>query len=649
MSSSSKSTKSSKSGTPSSKDHKSRSSSDDKASSKSKSKSQTPSKQKEASLSESSGSDDEFAVHVVREPKNVTILQTAAEIERKRHEGVFDDPNDLSLDSSSSDVSEDDDAVMAEVIADDFLDVLSKLASKHPDIYDKEKHFFPEEIEVEKEETNNEKRLTYKEMERQAILDRVAKGDDAGSDLDDEEELAKLEERTKALSYAEEQALAKKEMLAAAWGSGSDSEDDDAPGESVDDAGLIKKVPTKDQSAAIDSEYQSFLKKHDKSGQDPSKTKPAASKQRSGSVLPFLSSNDESDRYLSDFVLNKRWMGAPTPGQPRDGLSMDVDDESDTKELERQDDFETAYNFRYEDPNGATLVTHARSQESARVEKNKRAEKRARKRERQRLAKQAAEEEKIEEKKKRKAEILQRVQELASASGITEGIKKLVKDDDEWDPEAHDAAMESAFGDDYYAQEEKDKPTIPAEADIEDVEAWLAKVKKSGEKKQEKASSSKKGEEPEQDVEAIEKALEDYYNLDFEDDVAGERTRFRYMQVAPQNYGLSNEELLNMSDSELDQLIPMKKLATYREDGGSIKRQKLKYKKMLIRQQRGDIKRQEKSIPSRSSASKDASKDSKDSKSHSKKRRRDSMESSDVIEAKPSSKKSKAKEASPAP
>lgn len=338
----------------------------------------------------------------------------------------------MSLDSSSSEVSEDDDAVMAGAIADDFLSVLSKIHSKHPDVYDKEKKHFPDEIEVVKD-SSKQKKLTYKEMERQLIMDRVAKGDDAGSDLDDEEELAEREKTTKSLSYAEEQALAKKEMLAAAWGSGSEDEADDKEpsDEHLDEAGLIKKKRTKADQEQFENEYQAFLRTH---AEPPTASKKESKSKREGSLLSFWTKKDidEDDAFLRDFVLNKRWMGTATTDTKGKAATMDVDDDEDTKQLEKQDDFETAYNFRFEDPNGAQLVTHARSQESVRVEKNKRAEKRARKRERQRLAKQAAEEEKIEEKKKRKADILQRVQELAAASGLTDGVKSTGLDFFSW-------------------------------------------------------------------------------------------------------------------------------------------------------------------------------------------------------------------------
>jgi len=198
--------------------------------------------------------------------------------------------------------------------------------------------------------------------------------------------------------------------------------------------------------------------------------------------------------------------------------------------------------------------------------------------------------------------------------------------------------MEDAFGEDYYAHGEKERPALGEDADIHDVEQWLEKVKKTKTRGEGGASTA---------TEDIEKALEDYYNLEFEDDIAGEKTRFRYTQVAPQSYGLTNEELLNMSEDELDQLIPIKKLATYREDEGHVKRQHIKYKRLLIQQQRKGLN------PSSADASKTNSNKKKTHKHHSetgspmgssktqdKKRKREDSESSD---SRPPNKKRKEK------
>ena len=42
--------------------------------------------------------------------------------------------------------------------------------------------------------------------------------------------------------------------------------------------------------------------------------------------------------------------------------------------------------------------------------------------------------------------------------------------------------------------------------------------------------------------------------------------RFKYKQVAPSMYGLSTKEMLAMSDRQLTQIMPLKKLAPYRHD-----------------------------------------------------------------------------------
>lgn len=319
---------------------------------------------------------------------------------------------------------------MAGGIADEFLSVLSKLAQKHPDIYEKDKRFFPDEIEVVEPDRTSTQRVTYKDMVRQDILARVAKGDDAGSDLDEEEELKTRSKKTKTLTYAEEQELAKKEMLAAAWASDDDSEEKLESSSKLpqsDGSGLSKRTHSKEQETAFENEYQAFLSRQAEEEEQLARGKSKTNK--SQSILSHWTRKglDKDETFLRDYVLNKRWLGTGESSKATetevDSTIATVDDAEDTKELEKQDDFESAYNFRYEDPHGHHLVTHSRDQESVRVETNKRAEKRSRAREKKRLEKQAAEEEKIEAKKKRKAEILARVSELAEASGLSDGVK----------------------------------------------------------------------------------------------------------------------------------------------------------------------------------------------------------------------------------
>ena len=53
--------------------------------------------------------------------------------------------------------------------------------------------------------------------------------------------------------------------------------------------------------------------------------------------------------------------------------------------------------------------------------------------------------------------------------------------------------------------------------------------------------------------------------LDYEDTVAGLKTRFKYRTVEKDAYGLSTEEILTADDKLLGQFVPLKKIAPYRD------------------------------------------------------------------------------------
>ncbi|KAI3871922.1 hypothetical protein MKX03_012955 [Papaver bracteatum] len=64
---------------------------------------------------------------------------------------------------------------------------------------------------------------------------------------------------------------------------------------------------------------------------------------------------------------------------------------------------------------------------------------------------------------------------------------------------------------------------------------------------------------------ALFKEFDEYHKLDYEGTIGDLKTRFKYAQVPPLRFGLSGKEVINMDDKELNQYVPLKKIAPYIE------------------------------------------------------------------------------------
>ena len=63
---------------------------------------------------------------------------------------------------------------------------------------------------------------------------------------------------------------------------------------------------------------------------------------------------DRTDKFLRNYILQEGWRGNMREYDPK----LDVEDDDREDEMDK---FEYAMNFRYEDPNAATITSHARN------------------------------------------------------------------------------------------------------------------------------------------------------------------------------------------------------------------------------------------------------------------------------------------------
>jgi len=71
--------------------------------------------------------------------------------------------------------------------------------------------------------------------------------------------------------------------------------------------------------------------------------------------------------FLLDFMVNKRWIETEEDEYPTFDELAEIDD---MENLENQDEFESKYNFRHEDPDGISIIHYPRNQGSIRKSKH---------------------------------------------------------------------------------------------------------------------------------------------------------------------------------------------------------------------------------------------------------------------------------------
>jgi protein KRI1 len=326
----------------------------------------------------------------------------------------------------------------------------------------------------------------------------------------------------------------------------------------------------------------------------------------------------DGEQFLLDFITNKKWIDR------NDFTRADDDDNSDDSSLEdveRADDFESDYNFRFEQAaqetaaSGAHLSvqTYARSQtmNTVRRQDTTRKDKRQARKERKAAERKAKEDQLKRLKNAKKKEINNKLSQVKAVVGGLEesavdeaAIMKMLEGD--YDPEKFEKAMEQAYGEDFYEQEDKEwktdldvRQTLKGDDEVDalvgqdDVNGGMYDNVQEGEPNEEIIDGEYEETEEWNDDEyedspeesKLEKKLktkiqEELYKLDYEDIVAGMPTRFKYREVESNDYGLTTQEILFARDTTLKQFVSLKKMAPYNEQGehnvGSKKRRKFR-------------------------------------------------------------------------
>lgn len=356
--------------------------------------------------------------------------------------------------------------------------------------------------------------------------------------------------------------------------------DDDGDGDD-DDEFFKKRVKSKEELEEEEDNFRSFLNAQSAKGNS-----------RPGEEILLHSyleneTPDEKERFLRDFVLNNGWLDKSNgPAPEANDYKIEIDGTDVNKEVssqvrsaslsqemteqdtfgsdfdEKVDEFEQKYNFRFEEPGGAEVVSHARKIEGSlrRPDERRKLARKAR-RERKQHERLVKSEEIKHLKNIKKHEIEARLFALEEAAGAGADFKDFDLDAD-FDPEEFSRQMEKRFGEEYYKQKDVDMQALEAE-DMPVATDALAK---------EKTSSCASGRTPVNGQsptsaslrQRVDQLVEEYYNLNYEDIIQGTAVRFNYKKVEPESFGINADIILEEDDKQLNRRASLKYLAPYR-------------------------------------------------------------------------------------
>lgn len=310
-------------------------------------------------------------------------------------------------------------------------------------------------------------------------------------------------------------------------------------------------------------------------------------------------SYENDEQFLKDFMSQHAWI-------PKEGdkvIELDATGQSDDEDFNNAvEDFENAYNFRYEDPNSAEIISYARNQATLRRSKTS---SRRGKREEEKIVKDKIKkdkESKIQKKKTKKVnkltDVLEQLQKEFGAKIEPHMVDKITKTlmnsdykENEWDNVIAELFNEEFYNNDsekpiwnddeeeevndYYLDEKDNEKVEQNEEERNDADDKVSDKKSKKEMKNAAKKEKKKlAEMVENAVEANKLAIID----EVENDELNERGRsknrdnadgsdgikFRYREVSPESYGLTTRDIFAADDADLNEFISLKKFAPYR-------------------------------------------------------------------------------------
>lgn len=491
----------------------------------------------------------EFAERYVHNKQRAELHQLEAKYGK---DALASDDDEDSETDSESDVTEDEDGdqINANVDAAIFR-TLQRIRNKDAALYDSKTDIFAQEAEAaeraarasgastaaagKKGTTKKEKKVTLQDYQRQRVQELIKTSENPAEALADATTSDRAkgifhDEEEERMPFAQEQEELRKEV-SQAFHSGIDEEDDlfvkrseaqTNGSSSYRDAVIASLGPNADEETV----RQAIRRQKEADDEEASASTPVA--------VHGETDQKANEDFLLNYILNRGWIDKSAdeqrPIKPRLNKSLlksqseaeasasteqvDTADatekgedskaygrdwaaeaaalESDDSDFEEKADaFETAYNFRFEQgPESLTIPTYSRTpKDSARREDNTRKRKREERAARKEQEKRLKMQELSRLKNLKRQEIVDKLKKLKEVTGSSAVDLENLDLEGEFDPDAHDKAMEKAFGDQYYeGEEDEEKPSWDDDIEIDDIiqehEAAVGAGKKNKKQKQ---------------------------------------------------------------------------------------------------------------------------------------------------------------------